>query len=173
MEKAVTKVDVKKNALSRGKAPRGRITTYQAVYQAGTVAVTPMVLYAYYQNPGGIMKSPWSPKRMHTLEAFEQQIAFAQSRGEHRLLKKASEQYLFSSYDQLGQAQVVFARELRKKLRSALKLATKSGSFRPGWKTMWAYEAAYPCKPVWWLLSKSTERRRQREPDHFRNCAGL
>ena len=53
-----------------GKLHEDEFTTYQAVYQAGTVGVTPMVLYAYYQNPGGIMKAPWSPKRMHTLEAF-------------------------------------------------------------------------------------------------------
>ncbi len=105
-----------------GKLHEDEFTTYQAVYQAGAVGVTPMVLYAYYQNPGGIMKSPWSPKRMHTLQAFEQQIAFAQSRGDERLLKKASEQYLFSSYEQLQQAPVVFAKELRKKLREALKL---------------------------------------------------
>lgn len=137
-----------------GKLHEDEFTTYQAVYQAGAVGVTPMVLYAYYQNPGGIMKAPWSPKRMHTLEAFEQQIAFAQSRGDDRLLKKASEQYLFSSYEQLGKAPVVFAKELRKKLRSALKLAAQCGSFRPGWKTLWAYEAAYPCKIFWWLLSK-------------------
>ena len=91
---------------------------------------------------------------MHTLEAFEQQIAFAQNRKDDRLLKKASEQYLFSSYEQLGQAPVVFAKELRRKLRSALKLASKSGSFRPGRKTLWAYEAAYPCRPLWWLLSR-------------------
>ena len=91
---------------------------------------------------------------MHTLQAFEQQIAFAQSRGDERLLKKASEQYLFSSYEQLQQAPVVFAKELRKKLRDALKLAEKSGSFRFDWKTLWAYEDAYPCKPLWWLLSR-------------------
>ena len=58
-----------------GKLHEDEFTTYQAVYQAETVAITPMVLYAYYQNPGGIMKSPWSPRRMHALEAFEQQIA--------------------------------------------------------------------------------------------------
>lgn len=137
-----------------GKLHEDEFTTYQAVYQAGAVAVTPLVLYAYYQNPGGIMKAPWSPKRMHTLEAFEQQIAFAQDRKDHRLLKKASEQYLFSSYEQLGQAPVVFSKELRRKLRAAIKLAAQCGSFRPGWKTLWAYEAAYPCKPFWWLLSK-------------------
>ena len=137
-----------------GKLHEDEFTTYQAVYQAGTVGVTPMVLYAYYQNPGGIMKAPWSPKRMHTLEAFEQQIAFAREKKDDRLLKKVSEQYLFSSYEQLRQAPVVFSKELRGKLRTALKLAAKTGNFCLSWKTLWAYEAAYPCKPLWWLLSK-------------------
>ena len=137
-----------------GKLHEDEFTTYQAVYQAGSVGVTPMVLYAYYQNPGGIMKAPWNPKRMHTLEAFEQQIAFAKEKGDARLLKKVSEQYLFSSYEQLRQAPVVFSKELRGKLRAALKLAEKTGSFCLSWKTIWAYEAAYPCKPLWWLLSK-------------------
>ena len=91
---------------------------------------------------------------MHTLEAFEQQIAFAQSQKDERLLKKAAEQYLFSSYEQLEQAPVVFAKELRQKLRTALKQTRACGTFRPGWKTLWAYEAAYPCKPFWWLLSR-------------------
>ena len=91
---------------------------------------------------------------MHTLEAFEQQIAFAQSRGDDRLLRKAAEQYLFSCYDQLTQAPVVFAKELRKKLRAALRLGHQCGCFPRSRKTVWAYEAAYPCKPLWWLLSK-------------------
>ena len=35
-----------------------------------------------------------------------------------------------------------------------MKLAGDSGSFRLDWQTLWVYEAAYPCKPLWWLLSK-------------------
>lgn len=135
-----------------GKLHEDEFTTYQAIYQAGAVGVTPLVLYAYYQNPGGIMKSPWSPRRMHMLEAFEQQIAFAQNRKDDRLLAKSAEQYIFGSYDQMNQAPVVFSKELRKKLRSALKLGRECGCFPRSWKTMWAYEAAYPCKPFWWLL---------------------
>lgn len=137
-----------------GKLHEDEFTTYRAIYQAEKVGVSPMVLYAYYQNPGGIMKASWSPRRMHVLEAFEQQISFAQSRGDQRLLKKAAEQYVFGSYEQLKQAPVVFSRELRKKLRSALRIAGKCGAFPRGRKTFWAYEAAYPCKPFWWLLFK-------------------
>lgn len=147
-----------------GKLHEDEFTTYQAIYQAGAVGTTPVVLYAYYQNPGGIMKSPWSPRRMHTLEAFEQQIAFAKSRGDERLLKKAAEQYVFSSYEQLNQAPVVFSKELRKKLRAALKLGRECGCFPRSWKTLWAYEAAYPCKPFWWLLSRM--RPKEKEETH-------
>ncbi|MDY3225400.1 MAG: glycosyltransferase family 2 protein [Candidatus Faecousia sp.] len=137
-----------------GKLHEDEFTTYQAIYQAGQVGVTPMTLYAYYQNPGGIMKAPWSPGRMHMLEAAEQQIAFARERGDDRLLNKAAKQYVYGSYEQLNQAPVVFRRELQKKLRAALKLGQECGCFPRSWKTLWAYEAAYPCKPFWWLLSK-------------------
>ena len=147
-----------------GKLHEDEFTTYQAVYQAGQVGVTPMVLYAYYQNPGGIMKSPWTPRRMHTLEAFEQQIAFAQARGDHCLLQKAAEQFVFSCYEQLGQAPVVFFRELRKKLRRALRIGRACGGFPRSWNTLWAYEAAYPCKPFWWLLSRVHPREKKEKP---------
>ena len=137
-----------------GKLHEDEFTTYQAVYQAKQVGVSPMILYAYYQNPGGIMKSDWSPRRMHMLEAFEQQIAFAREQGDERLLKKVAEQYVFGCYDQIAQAPTVFDKELRKKLRSALKLGRECGAFPRNRSTIWAYEAAYPCKPLWWLVSK-------------------
>ena len=76
--------------------PLGRLfedefTTYLAVYHTGKVGVTPAQLYAYYQNPEGIMRSEWNPRRMHVLEAFEQQIAFAKQQGNDRLLRKIAE----------------------------------------------------------------------------------
>lgn len=137
-----------------GKLHEDEFTTYQAIYAAGKIAVTPMRLYAYYQNPDGIMRSRWNPRRMHMLEAFEQQIAFAQSTSNSRLLKKAAEQYIFSTYEQLGKAQKAFRKELRRKLRGALKLGRECGVFPGSQNNSWAYEAAYPVKPFWWLLSK-------------------
>lgn len=141
-----------------GKLHEDEFTTYRAVYQAERVGVTPRILYAYYQNPGGIMKSPWSPRRMDVLEAFSQQVEFARSRGDERLLSKVARQYVFGSYEQLNEAPVVFHKELRRRLRIALRLGQECGSFPRSWKTLWAYEAAYPCKPFWWLLSKVGKR---------------
>lgn len=137
-----------------GKLHEDEFTTYLAMYAAGKVGVTPAQLYAYYQNPEGIMRSDWNPRSMHMLEAFEQQIAFAQKNNNSRFLNKAVEQYIYSIYEQLGRAKVVYRKELRRKLQSALKLGRDCGCFPGSWDNLWAYEAAYPFKPFWWLLSK-------------------
>jgi len=135
-----------------GKLHEDEFTTYQAVYHAGKIGVTPARLYAYYQNPEGIMRSDWNPRRMHVLEAFEQQIAFAQEQKNERLLRKVAEQYIYSVDEHLKKAVVVYRKELRRKLRSALKLGRECGCFPRNWQNSWAYEAAYPFKLFWWLL---------------------
>ena len=137
-----------------GKLHEDEFTTYRAIYAAGKIGVTPARLYAYYQNPEGIMRSQWNPRRMHMLEAFEQQIAFAQETGNARLLSKTAEQYIYSTYEQLSQAQVIYRKELRRKLRSGLKLGRDCGCFPLEKSRLWAYEKAYPVKPMWWLISK-------------------
>lgn len=137
-----------------GKLHEDEFTTYRAVYETGKVGVTPAVLYAYYQNPEGIMRSKWNPRRMHVLEAFEQQIAFAREKGNDRFLRKIAEQYLYSTYEHLQQAQPEYRKQLRQKLRAALKLSRDCGIFPDMRQVLWAYEAAYPCKVFWWILSK-------------------
>ena len=137
-----------------GKLHEDEFTTYRLLYQAKKIAVIPAELYAYYQNPQGITHSEWSPRRMHALEAFEEQIRYAQETKNDRLLKKCAEQYVYGTYEQLRNALVVYRKELRRKLRAALKLGRECGCFPCSWANSWAYEAAYPCKPVWWLLSK-------------------
>ena len=137
-----------------GKLHEDEFTTYLALYKAGKIGVTPARLYAYYQNPEGITHSQWNPRRLHVLEAFEEQIRFAQDRSNDRLLNKMVEQYIFGIYEHLGQAQVVYRKELRHKLRIALKMGRNCGCFPRSRRNMWAYEAAYPCKPFWWLVSK-------------------
>ena len=137
-----------------GKLHEDEFTTYLALYKAGNVGVTPARLYAYYQNPDGIMRSDWNPRRMHVLEAFEQQIVFAKEHNDVRLLNKITEQYIYSTYEHLQKAQKVYQKELRRKLQSALKLGRECGCFPLTWKNLWIYEAAYPVKPFWWLLFK-------------------
>jgi len=142
-----------------GKLHEDEFTTYLAVYQAGKVGVTGARLYAYFQNPTGIMKSRWDPRRMDGLEAAEEQIAFARKNDNLRLLRKAAEQYIYGSYNQLEQVEKlpeyrVYRKILRKKLRSGLALGRSCGVFPRCGRNLWAYEKAYPAKPVWWLISK-------------------
>ena len=138
-----------------GKLHEDEFTTYLAVYEAGRISATPAQLYAYYQNPEGIMRSQWNPRRMHVLEAFAQQIAFAKERGNHRFLHKIAEQNLYSVYEHLNNAQPDYRKELRRKLRKALRLCKECGCFPETRDLLWAYEAAYPCKLFWWLYSKT------------------
>lgn len=137
-----------------GKLHEDEFTTYLALYKAGNIGVTTDRLYAYYQNPDSITNSEWSPRRMNILEAFEQQIQFAENNQNSRLLKKTVEQYIYSIYEHLQKAQIIYHKELRKKLRNALKMGRACGCFGGPEKHLWAYEEAYPCKPYWWLRFK-------------------
>ena len=137
-----------------GKLHEDEFTTYLAVYRAKKIGVTPARLYAYYQNPDGIMRSDWNPRRMHVLEAFEEQIAFAKEEKNLRLLCKIVEQYIYSVCEHLRSAEVIYQKDLRKKLREALKQGRECGCFPKNEENLWAYEAAYPCKIFWWLRSK-------------------
>ena len=137
-----------------GKLHEDEFTTYLAIYQAGNIGITPATLYAYYQNPEGIMRSEWSPRRMHVLEAFENQMDFAEKQENSRLLCKIVEQYIYSVYEHLNKAGIIYHKELRKKLRAALKRGKACGCFGGPDQNLWAYEAAYPCKPYWWLRFK-------------------
>lgn len=142
-----------------GKLHEDQFTTYLAVYGAGTVAVTEEKLYAYYQNPQGIMRSDWNPGRMHALEAFEQQIAYAEEKNNPRLLEKAAEEYLYLTYEHLKKVEQLpqyrkFMPTLRKKLRWGLQLAKRRRILPQLSSQIWMYEAAYPVKPFWWLYGK-------------------
>ena len=137
-----------------GKLHEDEFTTYKAVYGTGKIGVTPAQLYAYYQNPEGIMQSQWNPRRMHVLEAFEQQIQFAREHNNERLLRKNAEQYIYSVYEHLNKAPVVYRKELRKKLRAGLKIGQECGMFQGFRGNIWLYGTAYPCKPFWWIVSR-------------------
>ena len=144
-----------------GKLHEDEFTTYLAVYRAGKVAVTREPLYAYYQNPVGIMLSKWTPRKLHILEATENQIAFARENGNQRLLKKAVRQYIYSTYEQIGFAKQWdnpgmgrLLKTLRKKLREGLRQGKEFDLFPLCREFSWVYEEAYPMKPFWWLYGK-------------------
>ena len=153
-----------------GKLHEDEFPTYLAVYCAGKVAVTREPLYAYYQNPVGIMLSKWTPRKLHILEATENQITFARENGNQRLLKKTVRQYIYSTYEQIGFAKQWdnpgrgrLLKTLRKKLREGLRQGKEFDLFPLCREFSWVYEEAYPMKPFWWLYGKLGRREERQE----------
>lgn len=134
----------------QGKLHEDEFTTYQAVYAAEKVAVWDLPLYAYYQNPQGIMLSKWNPRRLHIVEAFEQQIRDARKNGWDGLCCKAVKNCVFSIHEQLAVAESGYHKDLRRSYRKVLKQGRQWGGFPLCWNHLWAYEEAYPVKLFWW-----------------------
>ena len=137
-----------------GKLHEDEFTTYRVIFQCNNIAVISAMLYAYFQNPDGITSSNWNIGRMHVLEAIEEQIRFAKLTNRLIFLRKVTEKYIYAAYDQLCVADEIYRGDLRRKLRRALKLGRDCGCFMLQKKNLWAYEQAYPIKPLWWLISK-------------------
>lgn len=137
-----------------GKLHEDEFITFRAVYAAGSIGVLESPLYAYYQNPEGIMLSKWNPRRLHILEATQQQIIFAQETGNKTLLRKAALQYILSCHDHLKKADPQYRKELRKNLRYGLKIGRECDVFPAVFGNLWAYEEAYPMKLLWWAFFK-------------------
>lgn len=142
-----------------GKLHEDEFTTYLAVYSAGKVGVVEDELYAYYQNPQSITQSKWNPKRLDALEAFEQQMVYAEKNGTEGLLRCALEAYVYTIHGALEQLRQLpeykqYCKPLRIKLRWGLQKAKICGLFPFEKAYFWIYEDAWPCKIFWWLMSK-------------------
>lgn len=150
----------RKNLFDEIRFPIGKIhedeyTTYKVLFQCERVAGINEPLYAYYQNPEGIMSRPWSLKRLDILDALEAQVAFFDK---HHQLNLANRQF-FSWINKNIAAQEkiqnlpelsdkekqVYIRRLQKKLREMLR---KYRHYRwvSGLKRndRWYYMNAYP-----------------------------
>ena len=55
--------------------------TYKMLFAAERIVYDAAPLYCYFQNPNGIMNSPWKPERMHAIEALNLQIVYFRKRG--------------------------------------------------------------------------------------------
>ena len=90
-------------------------------------------MYAYYYNPTGISKKAWVPKRMDAWEAYEQQIAFFESRSEKELVQFRYRNYLESIMVNIHAAEAdkeKFAKEIRiieKRARNVIRRAWHEG----------------------------------------------
>ena len=144
-----------------GRLHEDEFTTYKAVYAAGRVALIPAALYAYYRNDGGIIHSRWNPRRMDAIDAFEEQIAFAEAHQNKRLLDRCKGSYtgvVFSYLWTIRREETCDDRvqecrkELQRRLRVILRDKKNKGKYPIHKGNLWVYEEAYPRLPLWKLL---------------------
>jgi len=116
-----------------GKYIEDEFLTYKLLFESGQLVVIPAPMYAYYYNPTGISKKAWVPKRMDAWEAYEQQIAFFEARGEKKLVQFRYRNYLESIMINIAGAESdreKFAKEIRiieKRARNVIRRAWKAG----------------------------------------------
>ena len=144
-----------------GKLHEDEFTTYKAVYAAGKVAVVPAAMYAYYQNPEGIIRSKWNPRRMDAIQALEEQMAFAEETGNACLKAYSFDVYTWFLLENLHQIRkqecmtediLQCRKDLQKRLRSVLHKGANRKKYPLNGGNLWAYEEAYPAVLLWGSL---------------------
>lgn len=79
-----------------GKLHEDEFTTYQILLPQPHCAYVSAPLYCYFQNPKGIMASPWRPEKLDVLDAYRQRIEFFRQNGNGRMVQWAWEKYIWS-----------------------------------------------------------------------------
>lgn len=103
--------------------------SYRMLYAAGTMAVIPAPLYAYFINEAGLTKKPWTPKLLDAWVAYEEQISFFRERGEERLvafrlrgfLENAVVNYRAACAAPDSREMTAVRRRIRRKIRQVLR----------------------------------------------------
>jgi len=135
-----------------GKIHEDEFITYQTLFMSQKVAVIPAALYAYYINPVGITKKPWTVKRLDAWQAYEEQIAFFHRRGDKVMHECRYRHYIENAYAQLCTAQTApNAVQLKKEIRYIKKqmrnIFRRAGKF--GYVKFWIdFDMLYACAPV-------------------------
>lgn len=132
-----------------GKLHEDEFTTYKILFQFRTIGAVFAPLYYYYENASGIMKSEWSPKRLDSIQAAEEQIQFFVDNAYWAAYRKAVSRYLWFITENYNQAKLsehtssALLKRLRKKMQQAIvkhghkcQLSIKDYA--------WAYEVAFP-----------------------------
>ncbi len=88
-----------------GKIHEDEFVTYRLLFDQEKVAVVTAPMYAYFQNASGITKKPWSPKRLDAWDAYEQQIAFFEARGDQEMVHHRYRGFLENIRTNLNAAQ--------------------------------------------------------------------
>ena len=132
-----------------GKLHEDEFVTYRLLLQCREVAVLAAPMYAYYVNPASITRKNWSPRKLHAWEAFEQQIAFFEARGDRDMLKFRYRNYLENAVVNLEAAlgsnqDGCYDREIQfitKRIRNVIFRAWKAGelSYRGDFELLYRF----------------------------------
>ena len=151
--------------------PVGRIhedeyITYILLFNCSSIAYIKASLYSYYINHQGIIRSPWSLKRLDTLTAFEQQLEFFSKKGYTRCYQLRLKTY----GRQLAQAcwhvgaknsegyDKALSRELRAKLRATIIKMHVIGIWDHETDQV-LYDAAFPhLMAFYWILQAAKKK---------------
>lgn len=150
----------KKDCFSEIRYPVGKLhedefVTYRILFQYEKIAFVDAPLYAYFQNPVGIMQTTWTPARLACIDAFFEQIAYFEKHHFEQARLRAAKRILPIIAEHLNAADAIGRKQdvayLRKLLRTQLKKYKKKLRLSPG-KTCYLYEAAYPKRmKMYWL----------------------
>lgn len=141
-----------------GKIHEDEYVTYRILFALPSIAVVDLPLYAYYQNPTGIMGSAWSPKRLDFIQALEEQISFFQSNAFHTAYHHRLRSYVFllaHAEKQLAQNPDFrkYLPEVRKKRRKCLNLCIRSKCINIAYEADVFIAACPSLKFLWKVLA--------------------
>lgn len=134
--------------------------TYIVLYQNQSVSYIEAPLYAYYTNPNGITRSPWSLKRLDALTAFEHQLEFFSKKGYTRCYQLRLKTYgrqLAQACWHVGVKNLEgYDKDLSRKLRAKLRATIFKMHVMGIWDheaDQTLYDAAFPrLMSFYWIL---------------------
>ena len=144
-----------------GKIHEDEITTFKVIFSQKQIAFVDVPLYYYYQNPTGIMGSPWSPKRLDSLPALYSHLVFFRRNGYHKTYNYRIRFFFSCANWSLNRVKEHCHPDIRKKhvrmahhyYRKALRLCRKTGHI-PFHTNEHLYEKTYPrLMKLYWTVT--------------------
>ena len=143
-----------------GKLHEDEFVTYRILFACEQIAIIDAALYGYFYNYAGIIRSAWSIKRLDTLAAFEEQIAFFTKIGNAKLRCWRIREF---TKNILGQLNLIADMEKpdTKGLRTLEKWGRKilrkyrADKVIVGEKDMWIYKRFYPRLTTFYLYCQA------------------
>ena len=123
--------------------------TYRILFSLSSLVIIEAPLYAYYQNPTGIMKTPgFSEKKLDAIEAIEGQLAYFKNNHYHRAYEFQVHDYclrLLKFLDVIKSEKSVDLNRRQKELQMKLrKVLRQNKQYFPFETNKWVYSFAYP-----------------------------